>query len=91
MYRAGLESILGFRRRGDTFFVDPCIPSTWPIYQIVWKHLRTRYDITVLNPDRRCRGVATVTLDGTSMDPGAIPLVDDGGTHVVIVVLGDRR
>ena len=26
MYRAGLESILGLRRRGETFVIDPCIP-----------------------------------------------------------------
>ncbi len=30
MYRAGLESILGLRRRGSTFEIDPCIPSSWP-------------------------------------------------------------
>ena len=30
MYRAGLESMLGLRRRGETFSVDPCIPSSWP-------------------------------------------------------------
>ena len=32
MYRAGLESILGLRRRGSTFEIDPCIPSSWPDY-----------------------------------------------------------
>ena len=30
MYRAGLESILGFRRRGATFEIDPCIPRRGP-------------------------------------------------------------
>ena len=30
MYRAGLESILGLRRRGATFEVDPCIPRRGP-------------------------------------------------------------
>ena len=34
MYRAGVESILGLRRRGDTFVVDPCVPSSWPEYRI---------------------------------------------------------
>src|SRR5436309_2802634 len=29
MYRAGLESILGLRRRGATFIVDPCVPASW--------------------------------------------------------------
>ena len=39
MYRAGLESLLGLRRRGSTFSVNPCIPSSWPEYEIVWRHL----------------------------------------------------
>ena len=30
MYRAGLECILGLKRHGDTFEVDPCIPAAWP-------------------------------------------------------------
>jgi hypothetical protein len=39
---------------------------------------------------RRCRGVATATLDGAPVDPGAIPLLNDGGTHEVRIVLGDH-
>jgi cyclic beta-1,2-glucan synthetase len=91
MYRAGLESILGLRRHGDTFVVDPCIPSAWPEYRIVWTFETSRYEITVLNPERRCRGVATVVLDGAPTDPEGIQLINDGATHVVTVVLGDRR
>ena len=30
LYRAGLESILGLTRRGDTLHLDPCIPPRWP-------------------------------------------------------------
>ena len=90
MYRAGLESILGLRRRGETFVIDPCIPSSWPEYRITWRFLDSRYEITVSNPMRRCRGVATATLDGAPVDPGAIPLVNDGRTHEVQIVLGDH-
>jgi cyclic beta-1,2-glucan synthetase len=89
MYRAGIESILGLRRRGETFVVDPCIPSSWPEYGISWRFLDSRYEITVTNPARRCRGVATATLDGITVDTGAIPLVNDGRTHDVRIVLGD--
>ena len=88
MYRAGVQSILGLRRRGDTFVVDPCIPSSWPEYRMTWRFLDSRYEITVSNPMRRCRGVATATLDGASVNASAIPLVNDGGTHNVQVVLG---
>jgi cyclic beta-1,2-glucan synthetase len=89
MYRAGTESILGLRRRGETFVIDPCIPSSWPEYQISWRYLDSRYAITVSNPARRCRGVARATLDGAPVDAAAIPLVNDGRTHDVQIVLGD--
>jgi cyclic beta-1,2-glucan synthetase len=92
LYRAGLESILGFQRHGATLKIDPCIPTSWPEFSITWRHGaegRTRYEITVTNPKRRCRGVASATLDGDRVDPNAIPLVDDGETHVVKVVLGE--
>jgi cyclic beta-1,2-glucan synthetase len=88
MYRAGLESILGLRRHGETFEVDPCIPASWPEYAITWRFGRTRYEITVTNPERRCRGIDAAHLDGVAVDPSAIPLVDDGGTHDVRVALG---
>jgi cyclic beta-1,2-glucan synthetase len=90
MYRAGLESILGLRRRGATFVVDPCIPSAWPEYRITWQFLDSRYEITVSNPARRCRGVAKATLDGATVNATAIPLLNDGKTHVVQIVLGDQ-
>jgi cyclic beta-1,2-glucan synthetase len=88
MYRAGLESMLGLRRRGATFSIDPCIPASWPKYEIVWRFRRTRYDISVTNPEHHCRGVVLATLDGVPADVAAIPLVDDGGTHDVRVVIG---
>jgi len=90
MYRAGVESILGLRRRGGTFVIDPCIPSSWPEYRIVWQFLESRYEITVTNPARRCRGVAQATLDGVPVDAAAIPLLNDGQVHDVQVVLGDK-
>ena len=88
MYRTGIESILGLQRRGATFILDPCIPSTWPAFEITWRYLTTRYEIAVSNPGRCCRGIATATLDGRPVDTAAIPLVDDGGVHHVRVVMG---
>jgi cyclic beta-1,2-glucan synthetase len=90
MHRAGLESILGLRRRGATFEMDPCIPGSWPGYSIAWRFGATRYEIEVANPERRCRGIAEAALDDTPVEPHAIPLVDDGGVHRLKVVLGDR-
>ncbi|HEY3739129.1 MAG TPA: hypothetical protein VGL53_04755, partial [Bryobacteraceae bacterium] len=88
MYRAGLESILGLRRRGATFSIDPCISSLWPQYQVTWRMHDTRYEISVSNPEHRCRGVAIAELDGEGVNAAAIPFIDDGGVHHVRVVLG---
>jgi len=90
MYRAGLESVLGLRRRGPTFEIDPCIPQAWPGFSLVWRLAQTRYEIAVDNPQRRSRGIATATLDGEPVDPSAIPVIDDGERHGLSVVLGER-
>jgi cyclic beta-1,2-glucan synthetase len=90
MYRAGLESILGLRRRGATFEMDPCIPASWSGYSIAWLFRGTRYQIEVVNPLQRCRGIVHAVLDGTPVEPNSIPLVDDGRAHEVTIVLGDR-
>lgn len=89
MYRAGLESLLGFRRKGNTLAIEPCIPATWPGYRITWKWGRTTYRIIVSNPQHRCRGVALARLDGAVCDSSAIALVDDGQVHEITIVLGD--
>jgi cyclic beta-1,2-glucan synthetase len=91
MYRVALEGILGLSRRGAFFSLKPCIPSSWPGYSIAWRFGKTDYSIRVENPDRRSGGVASVELDGEIVDPAAIPLVDDGGAHVLRVVLGVRQ
>ena len=88
MYRVGIESLLGLRRRGRTFSIDPCIPASWPEFRIIWTIESTRYEICVTNPHRRCRGVTSVQLDGAPVPATGIPLVDDRGSHDVRVVLG---
>jgi cyclic beta-1,2-glucan synthetase len=90
LYRAAVESILGLRRSGATFAVDPCISSAWPEFQITWRLGATQYVIRVSNPERRCRGVLAATLDGRPVDYLKIPLVEDGQPHEVRVVLGAK-
>ena len=89
MYRVGLESILGLKRRGDLLSIDPCIPSTWPEYRMLWRLSRSRYEIVVENPSKRCRGVAHAELDGRPVDASAIPVLEDGLLHRVKIILGD--
>jgi cyclic beta-1,2-glucan synthetase len=75
---------------GQVFEMDPCIPSTWKDYTITWRIGATRYEISVANPERRCRGIAEAMLDGAPVDSSAIPIHNDGATHQLRIVLGDR-
>ena len=89
LYRAGVEWILGFRLRGMTLAIDPCIPRNWPGYSIEFRYHSATYKIKVENPSGVARGVALTELDGKVLAGSAnIPLADDGATHNIRVVLG---
>lgn len=89
LYRAGLEWILGFQKRGSALHIDPCIPKEWRGFEITFRHGDTLYKITVENPRGVCQGVSRLTLDGDRLpEQGLVPLDDDGGEHEVQVILG---
>ena len=90
MYRAGLEWLLGFRLRGAVLYLDPCIPRAWPRFEIAFRYHASRYEILVENPQGVTRGVSTVDVDGVPLPSpvAGIPLIGDGATRRVRVVLG---
>jgi cyclic beta-1,2-glucan synthetase len=87
MYRAGLESILGFKLRGDRLEIDPCIPRSWREYEITYRRGKATYHIVVDNPHGLNRGAAKIELDGNELPTPEIVLVDDGKQHSVHVTL----
>jgi len=91
MYRVALEWALGFRVQGNTLLMDPCIPRSWPGFEIVFRYRSACYEIMVENPHHVCRGVAVLTLDDQPLSADKnflIPLLDDGKTHRVRLSLG---
>ncbi|HWZ63520.1 MAG TPA: glucoamylase family protein [Steroidobacteraceae bacterium] len=91
LYRAGLEGILGFRVQGAHLLLSPCIPEKWPRFEIVFRHGSARYEILVENPLGVSRGIALAELNGKTLPSGSqtrVPLVDDGNTHRLRLVLG---
>jgi PAS domain-containing protein len=93
MYRAGLESILGFQLTGARLRIDPSIPRGWREFEITYKHGRrgaTRYHIKVENPHGVCRGIAKLEIDGKVQQSSEIVLADDAQLHDVRVILGEQ-
>jgi len=90
MFRLGLESILGFRLRGTSFALRPCMPRAWSLATMTWQFRNTRYEIRLERVDDAAHP-PHATLDGERVDVNSIPLRDDGKTHVVRVVLAEEK
>ena len=89
MYRAGLESILGFKLESSHLRIDPCVPRWWRDFEITYRRGRAVYRIKVENPLGVNRGVVSVEVDGALQPNGAIDLTDDEKTHNVRIVMGE--
>jgi cyclic beta-1,2-glucan synthetase len=90
LHRAGLEWILGFRLKGDSLYLDPCVPRAWPRFEILFRYRSAKYEIAVENPQGVSRGVSHAELDGIAVSerPLWVALVDDGKIHRLRVMLG---
>jgi cyclic beta-1,2-glucan synthetase len=85
MYRVGLEAILGFTKAGDSLRIEPRVPAHWGDFAIEYRYGSAVYAIAVQDPGWLAASGAEVALDGRVLDDAAIPLVDDGARHEIIV------
>ncbi len=85
------QYILGIQPWYDRLVIDPCIPSTWKEYTVQRKFRGAEFTIVVKNPDGKCRGVKSITVDGKKVEGNAVPLQKNGTKHVVEVVLGNSN
>ncbi len=90
MYRAGLETMLGFRLRGDLLTVEPSIPRGWPGYEVTYRRGTAQYHVKVENPHGVSGGILSVELDGVLLPQNEIALKDDGALHEIRIILGNK-
>jgi cyclic beta-1,2-glucan synthetase len=92
MYRAGIETILGFHLRGATLNLNPCIPRAWRHFEMTFHYHSSRYEISVENPHDVSYGVSSIELDGVPFPEkeNGVPLLNDAKTHYIRVTLGQK-
>ncbi len=88
LYRLGTEAMLGFQMKGDHFAINPCIPSEWAGYQMVFRKDGSTYHIKVKNPEGVEHGVKQIYLDGEELQENRIPLNNNPSEHEIVVVMG---
>ena len=82
------QYILGIQPDYDGLVIDPCIPNDWTGFKLTRKFRGATYQIEVLNPDGKSKGVKEVFVDGKQQTANLIPAFGDGEIHIVKVVLG---
>ncbi len=85
-YQAGIEWILGIRKRKERLYLDPKIPSEWPGFSVTYRFGKTHYHINVQNS--HSGGKIELTVDEVQIpipeaEKAFIELRDDGGDHQV--------
>jgi cellobiose phosphorylase len=87
-YQAGTQYILGVRPTLDGLEIDPCVPSKWDGFKVTRKFRNAIYQIEVKNPEHVRRGVKLVEVDGGEIAGNVVPILKDGQTHQVKVIMG---
>jgi cellobiose phosphorylase len=87
-YQAGTQYILGIRPTYEGLIIDPCIPAAWQSFRVRRVFRGAVYEITVKNPDRVCKGVRSLRVNGKTIQGNTIPILNDNQVHQVEVVLG---
>lgn len=88
MYTLIMESLLGLRVRGEILFFEPVLPAGWEEFTMRYRHVDTRYEITVRPAAVGESG--RVVIDGVEQDSREITLRNDKTVHHVEVFYQER-
>lgn len=86
-YYAVTRYILGIRPDYDGLLVDPCIPPEWGSFNVRRRFRGAFYNIEVMNPERKSKGVWEITVDGRKVDSCILPVFPEGTEHYVKIKL----
>ncbi len=79
------QYIIGIRPEYDGLLIDPCIPPEWNGFSVRRKFRGAVYNIEILNPEHKSKGVWEITVDGKKVDSSLIPVFPAGTEHHIKV------
>lgn len=83
MYRAAVESIIGFKIVNGKIRIKPTLPDKWDGFEMTYRREKTVYEIKVVNKS----GKSLMELDGKMMENFEMPILDDGNVHKVQIFI----
>ncbi len=73
-YYSMTQYILGIRPEVDGLRIDPCIPKDWKGFKATRRFRGKTIKIEVKNPDNVCRGVKSMSLNGSALADNLLPV-----------------
>ena len=87
LYQAGLEHIIGLKVHATSFTINPCVPTTWDKFSLIYKRQGRTFHIAISNKAGVERGVSSIKVDGRTLSGSTIAFEDPlYGTEVRIAV-----
>ena len=77
--------ILGIKPDYNGLLIDPCLPTTAKEYKVRRKFRDAVYNIHVVNPNGKEKGVKRIVVDGQPVEGTVVPYT--AGEHTVEVEL----
>ena len=82
------QYILGVQPDFNGLKIDPSIPAAWDGLNASRQFRGDTFEIKVSNPAHVCKGIKSMTVDGKAVEGNVIPVIGDGKSHTVEVVMG---
>ncbi len=82
------QGILGIQPGYEFLTVDPCVPGDWQQFSVTRKFRGATYDIEFINKNGVNKGVQSVEVDGRRLGDNKIPLLEEGRTAKIKVIMG---
>lgn len=86
LYTAGLEYILGIKRRGKLLEIQPVISKDWEQYTVEYNYEKAKYIITVYNQNKKENGVQKIYLNNEIYNTNMIELFNEGEHKVDVII-----
>lgn len=87
-YYAATHHILGIQPEYGGLTIDPCVPSDWKEFSMTRRFRGKLFNIKVLNPEGKQKGVKSLTINGQTIQGATIPQSLFQDTNDVTVNMG---
>ncbi len=82
------QYILGIQPEYEGLTIDPCIPAEWNKIRISRRFRNKILNIIIKNPDRKEKGIRSLSINGKQLTSNFIPIDEIKGNNEVIAILG---